>query len=286
MNLDNTASSAGEKLRRVIVGLAMESEMYNRRANPELHRLYLNPDLEAINGLYGRLIASEDHRDREVALWLSLAVEKPPLGIDLQDLIKELDEIEFILFNLLRRVDETTQTDLGSWMNYIINTAQSIRDGFWMDAKIDMNLALHNSRKESVERIKANPHIRYEIGLLQTETSRRFTEIRDFHVTLDLPEERLDLILEIQSILLELMVRVYLELVKEEAELLHPVAQRLNAALRYVLRRDIQLEQAGNEIKLASSYLEEKGKGELEEDTAALVREAQRRIEALSARMN
>jgi len=286
MNLDNTASSAGEKLRRVIVGLAMESEMYNRRANPELHRLYLNPDLEAINGLYGRLIASEDHRDREVALWLSLAVEKPPLGIDLQDLIKELDEIEFILFNLLRRVDETTQTDLGSWMNYIINTAQSIRDGFWMDAKIDMNLALHNSRKESVERIKANPHIGYEIRLLQTETSRRFTEIRDFHVTLDLPEERLDLILEIQSILLELMVRIYLELVREEAELLHPVAQRLNAALRYVLRRDIQLEQARNEIKLASSYLEEKGKGELEEDTAALVREAQRRIEALSARMN
>ena len=286
MNLDNTASSAGEKLRRVIVGLAMESEMYNRRANPELHRLYLNPDLEAINGLYGRLIASEDHRDREVALWLSLAVEKPPLGIDLQDLIKELDEIEFILFNLLRRVDETTQTDLGSWMNYIINTAQSIRDGFWMDAKIDMNLALHNSRKESVERIKANPHIGYEIRLLQTETSRRFTEIRDFHVTLDLPEERLDLILEIQSILLELMVRIYLELVREEAELLHPVAQRLNAALRYVLRRDIQLEQARNEIKLASSYLEEKAKGEFEEDTAALVREAQRRIEALSARMN
>lgn len=286
MNLDNTASSAGEKLRRVIVGLAMESEMYNRRANPELHRLYLNPDLEAINGLYGRLIASEDHRDREVALWLSLAVEKPPLGIDLQDLIKELDEIEFILFNLLRRVDETTQTDLGSWMNYIINTAQSIRDGFWMDAKIDMNLALHNSRKESVERIKANPHIGYEIRLLQTETSRRFTEIRDFHVTLDLPEERLDLILEIQSILLELMVRIYLELVREEAELLHPVAQRLNAALRYVLRRDIQLEQARNEIKLASSYLEEKSKEEFKEDTAALVREAQRRIEALSARMN
>jgi len=286
MNLDNTASSAGEKLRRVIVGLAMESEMYNRRANPELHRLYLNPDLEAINGLYGRLIASEDHRDREVALWLSLAVEKPPLGIDLQDLIKELDEIEFILFNLLRRVDETTQTDLGSWMNYIINTAQSIRDGFWMDAKIDMNLALHNSRKESVERIKANPHIGYEIRLLQTETSRRFTEIRDFPVTLDLPEERLDLILEIQSILLELMVRIYLELVREEAELLHPVAQRLNAALRYVMRRDIQLERAGNEIKLASSYLEEKAKGEFEEDTAALVREAQRRIEALSARMN
>jgi hypothetical protein len=282
----NSGLSAGEKLRRVIVGLAMESEIYNGRANSDLHRLFLNPDLEAIKDLYDRLIASDDHRDREVALWLGLAVEKPPLGVDLQDLIKELEEMEFILFNLLRRVDEATQIDLGSWMNYIINTAQSIKDGFWMDAKTDMNMALYISRKEAVERIKANPYIRYEIGLLQTETLRRFMEIRDFPVKLDLPEERLDLILEIQSVLLDLMVRIYLERVKEEAELLNPVAQRLNTALRYVMRRDIQLERAGNEIKLASSYLEEKAKGEFEEDTAALVREAQRRIEALSARMN
>jgi hypothetical protein len=283
MNLDSSDFSADDKLRRIIVGLALESEIYNRRTNTELHSLYLNPGLEVLRELHDRLVASDDPRDREVALWLSLAVEKPPLKVDLQDLVKELEEIEFILLNLLRRVDEAAQIDINGWMNYIINTAHGVRDGFWMDAKIDMNLALQSSKSESVERIKADPHFTYEIGLLQKETSRRFKEIGDYPVTLDIPERRLNLILGIQGVLLDLMGRIYMEQVREEVELLDYVAQRLNAALRYVLRRDIQLEKAEKEIKLASSYLEEKAKGISQEDTAALAEETQKRIKALSA---
>jgi len=283
MNLDSSDLSTDEKLRRIIVGLALESDIYNRRTNPELHHLYLNPGIEVLRELHDRLIASDDHREREVALWLSLAVERPPLKVDLQDLVKELEEMEFILLNLLRSVDEAAQIDINGWMNYIINTAHGVRDGFWIDAKIDMNLALQISKSESVERIRVDPHFTYEIGLLQKETSRRFKEIRDFPAMLDLPEERLDLILGIQSMLLDLMGRIYLEQVKEEVEILGYVAQRLNAALRYVLRRDIQPEKAEKEIKLASSYLEEKAKGISDGDTAALAEETRKRIKALSA---
>jgi len=274
---------ASDRLRRVIVGLATESEIYNRRLNPELRRLYSNPDAEEIKALYEQLIVSDNHQDREVALWLRLATEQRLVRVDVEDIVKELQEMEFILLNLMRKVDETAQSDLNNWMNYLINAGHGMRDGFWMDAKIDMNMALHSSRKESVERVKSNLHFRYEVGLLQEETSRLFKQLRDVPITLDLPEERLDLILEIQSVLLDLMGRIYFEPVEGQDESFGYVTQRLNAALRYVLRRDVQLEQAKKEIALASSYLEEKEKEMLDEETSILTKETQKRLKALSA---
>lgn len=283
--VNNPGFSADEKLRLVIIGLAIESEFYNRRANPELQRLYSNPDLDEIKVLYNRLIASDDHRDRLVALWLGLTVGLPPFEFDLKDLITELQEMEFILFNMLRRVGEGLLRDLSDWMNHLANAAYSLRDGFWMDAKIDMNRALHSSRKESIERIKANPSWRYEIELLQAETLRRFQELRDFPATLDIPENSLDLVLEIQGVLLELMERCYLEPVGGGKALLLDVTRRLNTALRYAMREDIGLERAKKEMESALIYLKGRIEEISDEDTAALVKEAQRRMEALSARI-
>jgi len=79
------------------------------------------------------------------------------------------------------------------------------------------------------------------------------------------------------------MSRIYFEHVEGQDESFGYITQRLNAALRYVLRRDIQLEQAKKEIELASSYLEEKEKEMLEEETVILVKETQKRLKALSS---
>lgn len=283
-SINNRELSADERLRPVIVGLAVECEFYNRRVNPELRRLYSNPDIEEIKALYSRLIVSDDHRDRLVALWLGLAVDLPPLKIDLKDLIAELQEMEFILSNILRRVDEMTSRDLSDWMNHLANAAYSIRDGFWMDAKIDMNRALQSSERESIEGLKANPSFRYEIELLQKETSRRFEELKNLPVALDIPEERLDLALEIQGVVIELMEGLYLEQTSGEDELRY-VTQRFIAALRYVMRRDIPLERIKKEMELASSYLKSRVGEISDEDTAALAKGVQRRIEALSTRI-
>lgn len=281
MDLDNSGLSAREKVRRVVVGLAIEYEIYNRRDNPELRCLYSKPNIEEIRSLHERLIASDNYRDREVALWLGLVIEQPLVRVNVEDIAKELQEMEFILLNLMRKVDEAAQTDLNNWMNYIINAGHSLVNDFWMDAKIDMNMALHSSRKESIERVKSNLQFTYEVGLLQEETSRLFKQLRDFPVVLDLPEEHLDIALGIQSILLDLMDRLYLERVGGQNELLPYVVQRLNTALRYVLQKDAKLEHAEKEIRLALSYIEEKIE-EISDEEAAVAEETQRRIKALS----
>jgi len=281
VDLDNSGLSAREKVRRVVVGLAIEYEIYNRRDNPELRCLYSKPNIEEIRSLHERLIASDNYRDREVALWLGLVIEQPLVRVNVEDIAKELQEMEFILLNLMRKVDEAAQTDLNNWMNYIINAGHSLVNDFWMDAKIDMNMALHSSRKESIERVKSNLQFTYEVGLLQEETSRLFKQLRDFPVVLDLPEEHLDIALGIQSILLDLMDRLYLERVGGQNELLPYVVQRLNTALRYVLQKDAKLEHAEKEIRLALSYIEEKIE-EISDEEAAVAEETQRRIKALS----
>ncbi len=277
--------SAEEKLRRLVVGLAVECEIYNRRRNPELLRLYSNPDPEEIKALYERLITSEDHRDREVAIWLGLAVELPPIKIDFRDLITELQEMEFILFHLLRRVDEEAQRDLSDWMNYLANAAYSLRDGFLLDAKSDMNRALESSKRESVERAKVNSRLRYEIELLQAETSRRFEELKNLPVSLDLPEERLDLLMGIQEALLKLMRRYYLDHIGRKYDLFPYVVQRLNSALRYAMRRDVEMERVGKEMELALIYLRERGTKISEEEPAALAREMLGEIERLALKV-
>lgn len=274
--------SADEKLRRIVVGLAVECEIYNRRMNRELLRLYSNPDLGEIKALYDRLIVSEDHRDREVAIWLGLAVDLPPVKIDFRDLITELQEMEFILFHLLRRVDEEAQRDLSDWMNYLANAAYSLRDGFWLDAKSDMNRAVESSRRESVERIKMNARLRYEISLLQAETLRRFEELKGLPLSLDIPEERIDLVMGIQETLLKLMRRHYLDDVGKDYDLFPYVVQRLNSALRYALQRDLGIDRIRKEMELAMNYLREKGRMISEEESATLARETLREIERLA----
>lgn len=242
---------------KVIAGLALQSEIYNRRINRKLADIYSSPNLEDIRVLHHRLIASSDHFDREVAFWLELALEQAPVKIDLQDLIDEIDEIEVLLSDLLWRVSADSQRDLNDWLNYMVNVGHCIRDGFDIDAKTLMSLALQSSKSDSIEKIKKDPSLKYKIDVLQKETLRLFEEIKRFPLKLVTPEERLGIIIELQGVLIDLLQRYYLgSLEKEFREMLRYPIEKLELSQRCLMRSDIGLEKAKQELELASEQLE------------------------------
>ncbi|MFH0897128.1 MAG: hypothetical protein V1850_03655 [Candidatus Bathyarchaeota archaeon] len=245
------------RLYKVVVGLALENEIYNRRANKTLANLFSRPNLDDIIALHHRLIASSDHFDREVAFWLELGLEHQPIKIDLKDLLEEIDQMEVLLSDLLSRADANSQRDLNDWLNYIVNVAYSIRDGFEIDAKTLMSLAFQSSKSDSIERIKRDPSLQYQIGVLQKETFRLFEEIKRFPLKLATPEERLDSIIELQVVFIDLLQRYYLE--RPEKELIdiirYPI-EKLEVSQRYLMRSDVAVEKAKQEMELIVERLE------------------------------
>jgi hypothetical protein len=240
------------------VGLALKNELYNKRLNQTLIDLYSHPKIDAIKDLHNRLISSNDHLDREVAFWLELALQQPPVQIDLQDVNAELIEMEVLLYDLVLRANSESQRNLNDWMNYIANVPQSIRDGNGIDAKILMSLAVQSSRKESIERIKRDPQLRYKIEILQKETSRLFKVIKRIPLRLAASEERLGTLEKIQEILIELLQRYNFERPQGglSAMTRYPI-QKLEAAQRCLMRSDVKTDNAKNDIFIASKYIEQ-----------------------------
>jgi len=242
----------------VVVGLALKNELYNKRLNQTLFDLYTSPEIDGIKDLHDCLISSNDHFDREVAFWLELALQQPPVQIDLQDVNTELTEMEVLLYDLVLRVNPESQRSLNDWMNYIANVPQSIRDGRGIDAKILMSLAVQCSRKESIERIKRNPRFKYKIEILQKETSRLFEVIKRIPLRLLASEERLDALEKLQDILIDLLQRYDFERPQEGvSDLLRYPIQKLEASQRYLMRSDVKTDTAKNEVLIASKYLEQ-----------------------------
>ena len=252
--------------------------MYNRRLNPELGSLYEEPDLSKIEALYKRLITSADYRDREVGLWLGLIVETPHRSLDFRDLQKELEEMEYILTSLMSRVDESSQRELNDWVNYLTNAAYGIRDGFWFDAKIDMNRALKSSNSEALNGLKNNLLLGYEIALLQSETSKIFDQLKNLPVSLNIREDRLDLVLNVEAILLEVMKEIYLRDTSIPSEVLKYVSDHTSSALRYSMKPDTSIEQIRNEMEIVSHYLVSRSEEVSEDAITCWIREMQARI--------
>ena len=274
-----------KKFNKVVAGLALVNEIYNRGFNQALFNLYSRPDIDRIRALHDRFIASDDHFDREVAFWLELALEQIPIKIDLTNLVVTMKEMEVLLFDLLWRVNAGSQRDLNDWLNFVANAAQSIQDGYWIDAKILTSQALESSRKESVEDVKRDPVLRRKIEVLQRGTLRCFEQVRRFPLRLRLPEERLDVIIEVQEILIQLVMRLYLERPEKEAVgLLTDPARKLNAALRYMMQSD-EMEKAGDEIGLALQYLESRMNNVSNKKTLKWAIKIRDRIRTLSAQL-
>jgi hypothetical protein len=247
-----------DRLNKVVVGLALKNELYNKRLNQTLFDLYSRPEIDAIKDLHDRLISSNDHFDREVAFWLELALQQPPVQIDLQDVSVELTEMEVLLYDLVLRANSESQRNLNDWMNYIANVPQSIRDGNWIDAKILMSLAVQSSRKESIERIKRDPQLRYKIEVLQKETSRLFEVTKRIPLRLIASEERLCALEKILEVLIELLQRYNFERPQERlSDMIRYSIQKLEASQRSLMRSNIKTDDAKNEIIVASKYLEQ-----------------------------
>ena len=246
------------RLNKVVVGLALKNELYNKRLNQTLFDLYTHPEIDAIKDIHDCLISSKDHFDREVAFWLELALQQPPIQIDLQDVNTELSEMEVLLYDLVLRVNSESQLNFNDWMNYIANVPQSIRDGRGIDAKILMSLAVQSSRRESVERIKSDPRLRYKIEVLQKETSRLFDVIKKIPLRLTASEVRLDALEKLQEILIDLLQRFNFESPQEGMNdfLRYPI-QKLEASQRRLMGPDVKTDTAKNDILIASKYLEQ-----------------------------
>ncbi|MEM4727068.1 MAG: hypothetical protein QXD04_02285 [Candidatus Bathyarchaeia archaeon] len=267
------------RFKRFIVGLALESSLVNRCPIQGLQELYLEPVSERVRELHDRLIISERHREREVAIWLEPALDMGPLRYDPTRIVGEMREMEFLLYLLIRRAGEA-QRNVNYWMDYISNAAQSLSDGFWIDAKIFLSRALQVSRRNTIEGLKMDPSLGYEVDILQKATLSYFREVLTYPIVLEAPEERLDTLLEIQGIMLDLMRIHYGEGEGGSASYLRAI-HILSALIRRLLNPRFTLEDAKADLKLALEYLEanlHEARGEEDRDR---IREQRSRIEKL-----
>lgn len=262
--------------------MAFENEIYNKRFNQTLLNVYNDPNLDNIKILYDQLIDSYNHFDREVAFWLGFVLEQTPAKIDLHDLAVEMREMEVLLFNILWRVNADSQRDLNDWLNYLVNAAQSIDDGFGLDAKILVSLALESSITKSVEQVKKDPSLAYTINVLQKETTRLFNEIKRLPLKLKIPEERLNIIVELQRILIDLLQKRFFEDPEKELKtLMNYSVQKLEEYQRYLMSSDIDLSRTKKEIDIASEQLEWQVTNTTDAKTRNLAKELVEKISTL-----
>ena len=263
---------------RFVVGLALESSLVNRCPIGELQDLYLDPDPERVKELHNRLINSDLDREREVAIWLEPAIDMGPMRYDPRRIVGEMREMEFLLYLLIRRAGGA-QRDVNYWMDYISNAAQSLEDGFWIDAKIFLSRALQVSRRGAVEGLKMDPALSYEVDVLQKATLSYFREVSSYPIILEAPGERLDLLLEIQGIMLDLM-RIHYGMGERGPEASVRPIHILSALIRRLLNPQFGLGDARADLKLASEYLETSIQGAEGEERERL-REQRLRLERL-----
>jgi len=217
---------------KIVAGLAYECSLVNRVEVEALSRLYEEPSLGGMREMHGRLIDSDNHREREVAIWLEPALELGPIGTPPERLAREMREMEFILLILTRKAGEAWRT-VNRWMDYIANAAISLLQGYWIDAKIYLSRALEASRSVEVEALKMQPHLSYEVDILQRATISYFQELRSYPVRLEIPPGSVDPLIEIQGIPLEMMEESYLRRVG--GRILRESIHRLSRAIRYLM---------------------------------------------------
>ena len=246
-----------KRMLRLLVGLALENELYNDRENAQLRGLYSDPDLPEIQNYYRKLASSESSCDREAAFWLESALrQERPASVDASALIVRLQQVEAILYTLLMDTPFDVSRDLNDWLNYVANAGESLKGTYVLDAKILTSRAIESSERALAGVSMRNPRRRYELGLLKTETQKIFEELKMVHSTLQVPEELLDAHLKIQASLIGLLTLLKgTDAETQATQELRYSAQKLASAQRLLLRSQKEVSKAGQEIALAQEYI-------------------------------
>jgi len=244
----------GDKFARIIVGLALECALTNGLESHRLFSLYSNTDIERLKELHDQLISSNDHYDREVAIWLEPAIDLGPFRNNPRGLVTEIKMMEFILSRLYERSREG-RGEINNWINFIANAAHSIEDAFWIDAKILLSRALQSSTDPSIERLKADPNLNYEVEILQRATKSYFEEIKSYPLELKIRVDRLDPILKVQEIMLEMMRNNFREEKDVRDDIIDAPIRRMSLTIRYLMDDIKDIEASKRELELASRYL-------------------------------
>jgi len=242
-----------KRLLRMAAGLALESALVSRMEAAPLAALYDEPDLARTIQLHDEMLGSLDHREREAAIWLETGLDLGPLRHDPRGLAEEMREMEVVLGALINRSEEALR-EVNDWMNLIANAYQFILDGYWIDAKIFLSRALRHSRSPSVESLRAQPQLSHEVGVLQRATESYFEELKSYPLKLQVDGDRLQRLLLVQEVMLELMRRVRGP--EEEAKSTGKAVYRLSQAIRYLMGEGGH-EEVCRELRMASEYLRE-----------------------------
>jgi len=269
-----------ERLAKIGVGLALQSAIPHGCEIETLLTLYSDPDLEKAQRLYDKLAASRSHYDREVAIWLETLLERSPFESDLKALVATMREMESVLYFMINQVGEA-QRAVNDWMNYVANAAESLADGFWIDAKIFLSQALEVSQSQTIEQLKSDPILRRKTDILQRATAQYFEEMWKHPSKLTIPEDRFETILKVQEILLDLMQAYYQGTWKENKEAVGSAIRRLNTAMRYLMNKDKSLEVVEQEVQLASEHLSGKMSQVVDERKSELVDKCTERMKEL-----
>jgi len=270
-----------QRLVRITVGFALQSAIQHRCDVEPLLALYADPDLEKARVLEIELAESRNHREREIAIWLQTLHEQGVSELDTKAFLTTMREMEYILYFMINEAGNA-QREVNDWMNYIANAAESLADGFWIDAKIFLSQALDISQSTAVEELKSDPNLRRKLDILQRATAQYFAEIKALPSKLEIPEDRLEAMIEVQKVLLDLMQSYYLERSEGDDEVLGGAIRQLNSAIRHLMAREREIEEIREELRLISQHLKEKSDRVVGQKKRELTRECGERIGQLA----
>jgi len=264
---------------RFTIGFALQTAIVHNREVESLSALYSAPNLDEAGKLHDRLLVSGNHLDREIAIWLEPLLQFDEQNPNPEGLVTEMREMEFLLYTLINRAGEA-QREINDWMNYIANAAESLADGYWIDAKMLLSRALETSRSTSVESLKLDPNLARELDILQRATGDYFQEMRRYPLKLAVPEERLETLLKLQEIVLDLIKFKQRE-DHDEGDIIGSVVSRLNTAIRLLMNEEKTVDAAKQEVRSAGEYLDQAKNKVSEKEKQKLISECRKRIDEL-----
>jgi len=225
-----------ESLVKIAVGLALENAIYNGQEIQDLTSLLAAPNHEKALKFHDRLVASDDHLERETAFFLQLGLDIGPLQGDPLSLAGEMQKMEHLLYAYLNKYGRA-QKAMNDWLNYVANASQSIIDGYWTDAKILLSLAVQTSKEPTVEALKTKPELRYRIETLQGATASYFKELKGYPLKLKISDWSIEAILRIQEPLLEMLQNPNIVESKSEDEYAIKVVRGSHTAIKYLMEK-------------------------------------------------
>jgi hypothetical protein len=240
-----------KEFRKLIVGFALERALIYKQDTTELEKLYNNPEEKRIQDQYIQLIGSKNHQERALAIWLSTALKQKPLRNNPGNLVKELRKLEYLLYNLMNQL-VNGKKQVNNWMNYVLNAAQLLEDGFYLDAKVMLSRALQESEKKEVIELKNHPKLRYEVNVFQQATRSYFNEVEQYPVNINI-RSHLEKVLITQEIMLKLLTEFKPEKGEEERVSKEAIV-KMSSVIRYLWGKSY--EKAEKELFLAAGYME------------------------------